>query len=89
MDIAERCPACGGDTLNTTIAVMRPFIAKRVFRWEQIILEEGESFTTCNTLHCLSCGCVFCDMRFNDKEMERLYKGYRGDEYTAMRAKYE
>jgi hypothetical protein len=89
MKIATCCPACGGSALNKNPAVLMPFVAKRVFDWDITILEEGQSFSICKTMRCLSCGCVFCDIRFDDDEMERLYKGYRGDEYTQMRAKYE
>jgi SAM-dependent methyltransferase len=32
---------------------------------------------------------LFLDIRFSDSEISRLYRGYRGDEYTTLRERYE
>ena len=75
-----------------------PFVAKRVFGWEPVEitpawgmrdLKPGHAYTVCNTLRCASCGVLFLDMRFNDREMAALYRNYRDDAYTATRERFE
>jgi hypothetical protein len=87
--IATRCPACDGTHYKVTPAVLTPFVAERVFGWQTIYTERVIAYSICNTMRCLACGCVFCDIRFDPVEMRRLYAGYMGAEYTAMRDKYE
>jgi hypothetical protein len=89
MKIAICCPACGSSALKKTPAVLVPFVAKRVFDWETIKIDDMFMCSVCNTVHCLSCGMVFCDIRFDPEEAARLYAGYWGKEYIEMREKYE
>jgi SAM-dependent methyltransferase len=79
-------------------AIMMPFVAKRVFDHEPVEitqawglrdLQPGMAYTLCNTLECEDCGVLFLDYRFSDHEMSLLYKDYRGDEYNALRARFE
>jgi hypothetical protein len=75
-----------------------PFVANRVFGWEPVEITKdwgmrdircGMAYPLCNTLRCGSCGLVLLDIRFDEVEMSALYRGYRGSEYVAQRAKYE
>ena len=98
MNIADRCICCEGDRLRKSPAVLMPFVAKRVFDWEPVeitpawgmrTLSLGAAYPLCNSLQCEACGMLFLDMRFSDAEMDRLYRGYRGPEYTALRERFE
>ncbi|WP_208789610.1 class I SAM-dependent methyltransferase [Caulobacter rhizosphaerae] len=98
MNIAERCICCDGDRLHRSPAVLMPFVANRVFGWEPVeitpdwgmqTLSLGMAYALCNSLQCEVCGALFLDMRFSDAEMDRLYSGYRGPEYTATRERFE
>lgn len=98
MIIADRCICCGGEALHKSPAVLMPFVAKRVFDWEPVeitsdwgmqTLSLGMAYPLCNSLQCQACGMLFLDMRFDDAEMGRLYGGYRGAEYTALRERFE
>jgi hypothetical protein len=89
MKIATRCPACDGVQLVHSPAVLLPFVAYRVFGWEPFVTENDTAYSICNTIRCIACGMVFCDIRFDDDELARLYKGYWGEEYTAQRKQYE
>lgn len=96
--IAMACICCGADIKDKHPAVLMPFVAKRALDWElcEITAEwglrdlhPGHAYALGNTLHCHICGMVFLDMRFDDAEMARLYHGYRGEAYTALREHYE
>lgn len=98
MNIAERCICCAGDRLRSSPAVLMPFVAHRVFGWEPVEITQawgmqtlrlGMAYPLCNSVQCEACGALFLDMRFSDAEMDRLYSGYRGPEYTAQRERFE
>lgn len=98
MKIATACPCCNSASLTKSPAVLMPFVASRVFGWEPVTvtaewglqtIPDGSTYTPCNTVTCQKCGFVFCDIRFDDDEMHRLYNDYRGEEYTAQRERYE
>lgn len=98
MNIAERCICCDGDRLRSSPAVLMPFVAHRVFGWEPVeitpawgmqTMSLGMAYPLCNSLQCEACGALFLDMRFSDAEMGRLYSGYRGAAYTAVRERFE
>jgi hypothetical protein len=76
------CVCCGSDTVKIERSHFQPFIADRVFNAPNAIVQ-------CKSVTCQICGAVFCDHRFTDAEMERLYHGYRDIEYTTLRDKYE
>jgi hypothetical protein len=96
--IAGACVCCGSRSLSKSPAVLMPFVASRVFGWEPVEIDEswhlrdircGMAYSICNTLRCDECGLIFLDLRFDDSEMASLYAGYRGEEYTALRSKFE
>lgn len=98
MIIAGRCICCEGDRLRKSPAVLMPFVANRVFGWEPVeitpdwgmqTLKPGMAYPLCNSLQCRDCGMLFLDMRFDETEMDRLYSGYRGPDYTAQRERFE
>ena len=75
-----------------------PFIADRIFGWKPLNIDSswglqtvksGTAYALCNSLYCTDCHLLFLDMRFTDDEVARLYRGYRGNEYVALREKYE
>jgi hypothetical protein len=79
-------------------AILMPFLAKRIFNHEPVEITEkwglrdiprGIAYSLCSTLECADCGAIFLDYRFSDEELSRLYKDYRGDEYNAMRNRFE
>jgi hypothetical protein len=96
--IAKSCICCGGTHLKKAPAVLMPFVAKRVFDHEPIMiapewgmrdLKSGMAYTLCNSIQCASCGVLFLDLRFSDVEMASLYANYRDEEYTHLRDHYE
>ena len=96
--IAEFCICCGSKKLKNSPAVLMPFVAERVFNWKQIkidktwglnTIQNGQTYSICNTLLCSKCNFVFLDIRFSDKELSNLYNNYRGVKYTKLREKYE
>lgn len=96
MEIATRCVCCNSERLMKSPAVLMPFVAERALGWvpHEIdpslkTLKPGMAYTTCNSLYCLDCFHLFCDIRFSNDEMESLYNDYRGEEYTTLREKYE
>lgn len=98
MVVATRCIVCDASPLIKTSAVLAPFLADRIFGWKPLYIEpsfgfrdieEGHAYPLCNSLYCPECSMLFLDMRFDEEEMGRLYKDYRGKEYTALRSSYE
>lgn len=98
MIVVSSCPVCGSENLEKTPAVLMPFISFRIFGWTPLViadesgmrsLENGTSYQLCATTYCKQCTLVFCDVRFDDEEMSRLYKNYREAEYIAQRRIFE
>ncbi len=96
--IAHRCICCSSEDLSRSPAILMPFVAKRVFGWEPVEITDdwglrdiksGMAYALCNSVQCGHCGLLFLDIRFTDEEMSRLYTGYREDEYTNLRDRYE
>ena len=96
--IATQCLCCGGDNLKGSPAVLMPFVAHRTFGWEPVLIDEswglrtikqGHAYSVCRSLYCEDCGFLFLDFRFSETEVSNLYRDYRGEEYTALREKYE
>jgi SAM-dependent methyltransferase len=96
--IADECLCCGNSDLDSSPAILMPFISDRVFNWKPVIVDDswqlstisnGHAYSICNTLQCKICKFMFLDIRFSDEEAARLYKDYRGDEYTKLRDFYE
>jgi len=98
MNIAINCPVCLSDLLKKKPAILMPFIAKRIFDWEPVVindednfktLDSGKSYSVCNSVYCENCKLLFLDMRFNDEEMNNLYRDYRNDVYINLRELFE
>lgn len=75
-----------------------PFVAHRVFGWAPVeidaswglrTIKPGMAYSICNSLTCTDCNFLFLDIRFSEQELTRLYRGYRDEEYTALRELYE
>ena len=96
--IATRCIACDASRLERQSAVLMPFVAQRALlqqacevtpAWGLASVPTGHALPLCSTLHCPACGMLFCDLRFDDAEMARLYDGYRDAAYAAERERFE
>lgn len=96
--IADDCLCCGSKDINSSPAILMPFIAHRVFNWKPIKIDDswglstinsGNAYSICNTLSCSKCDFLFLDIRFTDKEMGKLYENYREESYTKQRDFYE
>jgi hypothetical protein len=96
--IAKECVCCGSGDLSKRPAILMPFVASRAFGWEPVEItaewhlrdvRPGMAYSVCSTLKCNDCGLIFLDIRFDDSEMAALYHGYRDEEYTALRTRFE
>ena len=96
--IAQQCPCCFSEDLNSSPAVLMPFISHRAFNWRPVVIDDtwglssiknGNAYSLCNSLFCERCGFLFLDIRFSDDELSRLYENYRGKDYTELRDRYE
>lgn len=96
--VATRCVCCGGAQLQRSPAVLMPFVSHRALGWPPAAIDDtwglntiaqGMAYCVCSTLHCAHCEFLFLDIRFSDQEMERLYEGYYGKAYEALREHYE
>ena len=52
-------------------------------------IPSGTAYALCKSLLCNCCGHLFSSYRFDDEEMTRLYKDYRGADYCLLRDHYE
>jgi hypothetical protein len=95
---ASYCICCLGERLSRYPAVLMPFIAKRIFNhdpveithaWGLRDLRPGMAYSICSTLECKDCGVMFLDYRFSEYEQSLLYRDYRGEEYNALRIRFE
>lgn len=75
-----------------------PFVAHRALNWTPVQVDEswqlrtvplGHALPLCRSLRCEDCGLIFMDLRFSDEEMSRLYRDYRGVDYSHLRERYE
>jgi hypothetical protein len=98
INIQTNCISCKSKNIESSPAVLMPFISHRVFNWKPIkinknwklkTIKNGMAFSLVNTLSCKNCGMLFLDIRFNESQMDRLYNGYRDHKYNELREKYE
>ncbi len=98
MKLRHQCPVCFSKTISSQPAILMPFIAWRAFRWKSVEINpswglrdfpKGKIVYGCNTQYCHSCRMVFSDIGFDENEMNRLYKNYRGELYNAEREEFE
>ena len=96
--IQTQCICCGNEKLESSPAVLMPFVAHRTFGWAPVIIDEtwglstiknGNAYSICKSLFCDICGLLFLDIRFSEAELENLYSDYRGVEYNKLRDFYE
>jgi hypothetical protein len=73
------CIACTGRETTETPSSIAPFVVHRA----------GLDSDATMTVHCTECGCRFSSVRLDDKQNERLYEGYRGQDYTEQRETFE
>jgi hypothetical protein len=98
MKLYNKCLCCDSNNTSKTPAVLMPFIAKRIFDYDYVSIDEswnlynfpaGNAMTICKSVFCNDCNFLFCDMRFDDEEMSKLYHNYRQKDYTNTRDFYE
>ncbi len=80
MQVAERCLICSADSLQRYRAMFAPFVGSRIWRRTSVAIR---------LMKCRQCDFMFSDSRFDPDEERRLYDGYRGHDYQALREKYE
>lgn len=73
------CIICGGNISKQNIEFSR-FVSERMF---------GKESLSTSLATCLRCGFMFCTSRPNEAEMNNMYSGYQGPEYTEQREKFE
>jgi 2-polyprenyl-3-methyl-5-hydroxy-6-metoxy-1,4-benzoquinol methylase len=76
MKTVTECVVCSGKIEPRKKAMVAPFIARRIWKRAAFPIEIVE---------CVSCGFIFFNPRLDSDEEERLYSGYRSDEYQEMR----
>jgi hypothetical protein len=77
---ATVCPCCKESRLGAYPALVSPFLASYVFRTKA---------AATRLLECDACGLRFFEDRLTDAEAERLYSGYRGEDYFRARHRHE
>lgn len=76
----ESCIVCGHDGVFHGRGRFVPFLQERMFLGR----EQDTAMAFCPT-----CGTSYSSYRPSDEEIERLYDGYRNEEYVRQRQKYE
>jgi hypothetical protein len=93
MKNASQCPVCASRNLNKKLGFVSPFIAHRVceFPITEINFGGGTFSPTVFThaMQCRDCDLIFSQVRYDDEEMARIYKDYRGEEYNRARTLFE
>jgi 2-polyprenyl-3-methyl-5-hydroxy-6-metoxy-1,4-benzoquinol methylase len=76
MITAKQCVLCGGEIVTRKQGVVAPFLARRIWNGKPPAVELVE---------CRSCTFLFFNPRLEPEEEQRLYTGYRLEEYQRMR----
>ena len=76
MTETSNCVICGGGIRPLREALVAPFLARRIW---------GRTPFSVSLVECGGCGFSFYNPRLDAAEEERLYRGYRSDEYSRMR----
>lgn len=74
------CIYCNSKNIKTKKGFFAPFLVERMFL---------NNAPQTSIVICKDCGFSYSEYRPNDKEMERLYNGYRGKDYQEQRQKHE
>jgi hypothetical protein len=94
----EICLCCGSKDFAANQAIWMPFVSDRAMGLPPMeitdgmqlrTIKKGMAYALCKSLYCRSCGHLFVNYRFDDEEMSRLYKDYRGKDYCSLRERYE
>lgn len=94
----ETCLCCESPDIESSQAIWMPFVSHRAMGLPPLKIDsstgltnipDGTAYSLCKSLMCRECGLLFADYRFSDAEVERLYRDYRGEEYTNLRNFYE
>jgi SAM-dependent methyltransferase len=80
MYTVETCPCCESKKLQERWAIVAPFLAHYAV---------GRPPFLCKLLECSTCSFRFFDVRLDADEVTRLYSGYRGERYFAVRHRWE
>lgn len=70
------CVICDGPIRKLKRALVAPFLAKRIWNRTPFCVD---------LVRCESCGFMFYNPRLDDSDLQKLYSGYRTDEYRQMR----
>lgn len=76
----DSCPCCTSTDLLAYPAVVAPFLASYAVRTPPF---------RCSLMECRNCSFRFFDSRLSPEEAERLYSGYRGEDYFCSRHRSE
>jgi hypothetical protein len=74
------CVLCSGKIELRKKALVAPFLARLIW---------GRTTFHVELVECVDCGFIFYNPRLEPGEEERLYSGYRSDEYQQMRQAFE
>lgn len=98
MKIIQTRSICSSQNIIKSPAVVMPFVSYRIFGWKPVeisaehnlrTLTHGTSYQICCSCFCHACDFVFTDLRFDEEELTRLYKDYRGAEYVTQKQMFE
>jgi hypothetical protein len=76
----EACVVCGGEIVPRKKGMVAPFLARRIW---------SGHFPDVRLVECKSCSFLFFNPRLEPDEEQKLYTGYRRDEYQRMRESCE
>lgn len=76
MTEVSTCVVCDGPIQNVKRALVAPFLARRMWDRDPFCVD---------LVRCRDCGFAFYNPRLEDADLQRLYGGYRSDEYRKMR----
>ena len=76
----DACPCCRSKDVLSYPAVVAPFLAHYAVRTPP---------SRCALMECRNCTFRFFDARLTPDEVERLYSGYRGEDYFGSRHQHE
>jgi SAM-dependent methyltransferase len=79
----QKCLICENSNVEIKNAIVSDFLSERV--WGGV---RGRKKNT-KIIYCKNCGFAFYELRLSDRENNKLYNGYRNNEYQKQRYKFE
>ncbi len=76
MTEVSTCIVCDGPIEHVKRALLAPFLARRIWDRDPFCVD---------LVRCRACGFMFYNPRLDDADLQRLYSGYRSEEYQQMR----